>query len=123
VDAGAPEFSGANSGQKPEEPLGLEPNWKSISELIVFPKCLVCHNPNGEAKFLDLSTRQSFFEKRDELFGEGQKFLDFLDPANSYVIGVITDEFEPMPPEYSGLPRLNEDEVRTLMEWIGLGLP
>lgn len=83
---------------------------------ILGPKCVQCHNPNGEAKFLDLSSRQAIWNRRAEI-------LNFEDPQNSYLIEVITDPEEPMPPSYSKLERLTEDEVERLKEWIKRGMP
>jgi len=120
VDAGAPEFAGKTSSPQPVE---IQPVWASIYDHIVSSRCLVCHNPNGQAKFLDLSTRQTIFSNRDRVFGDGKKLIDFDDPDQSYLIEVIQDEAEPMPPIWSSIRRLNEDEVNVLKEWIKLGLP
>ncbi len=51
IAKGAPEKEGDPS--IPIQPVVLEPTWKSISENLIHPKCLVCHNPQGQAKFLD----------------------------------------------------------------------
>ena len=117
---GAPEVARTNPGNTeptPVEPTKLEPTWNSLSELVFFPKCTTCHNPNGEASFLDLSSRQTFFDNRDYLLN------NFENVESSYLIEVITDPDEPMPPPYSGLDRLTEEEVKTITEWIKRGLP
>lgn len=123
IDAGAPEK--ATQAPKDPEPIVLQPNWKSVSENILFPRCLICHNPQGQAKFLDLSSRQVIFQARDRIFGEGagKKLLDFDSPQNSYLLDVIQDPNEPMPPISSNIPRLNAEEIQVLADWIGLGLP
>lgn len=118
ANAGAPDFQ----TEEPKSPIGLEPNWPSISVRLIFPKCLVCHNPQGQAKFLDLSSRQSFFNARNRDFG-GQKLLDFETPNNSYLISIVQDPDEPMPPTKSRIPALTSEEVRILTTWIELGLP
>lgn len=100
----------------------LQPDWDSISVNLVFPKCLVCHNPDGQAKFVDLSTRQAFFSSRDRLFG-GQKLLDFENPSESYLVSIVQDPSEPMPPPVSRIPQLTADEIAVLTKWIELGLP
>ncbi len=119
IDAGAPN-TGADSG--PPTRNELAPNWESLSQNIFYPKCTSCHNPNGEAKFLDLSTRQAWFEGRDRDFG-GLTLLDFENPSESYVMKVINDPFEPMPPAYSNIPVLSAEEKDAIEEWIRRGLP
>jgi len=113
--AGTP-FDSDDTDSTPTEPE-LEPLWESVSVKIIFPKCVSCHNPNGQASFLDLSTRQSFFDNRDYLLN------NFEDVENSYLIEVITDPDEPMPPKWSSFEQLNEKEISTLIEWIQKGLP
>ncbi len=100
----------------------LEATWVSLSSKVFFPKCLVCHNPQGQAKFLDLSSRQAFFEQRDRDFG-GEKLLNFEQPEESYLISVINDPFEPMPPIWSNIEQLKPEEVEVIIEWIEKGLP
>ncbi len=123
VAAGAPE----QPGQIPSDPelVVLQPNWNSIHALIITPRCLVCHNPQGQAKFLDLSSRQAIYMARNRIFGpgEGKTLLDFDKPGSSYLLDVIQDPVEPMPPVLSNIRRLNKAEIDTLIEWIGLGLP
>ncbi len=123
AERGAPEFAGQDPSEPP--PVVLTPDWKSIAENIIVPKCVVCHNPQGQAKFLDLSSRQVIFDARNELFGDDQKLIDLDAPENSYLISVITDEFEPMPPPppISNFGRLSAEEVSVLTKWIELGLP
>jgi Planctomycete cytochrome C len=91
-------------------------DWNSISAGIFFPRCMPCHNPRGQARFLDLSSRDSVLAARDKLF-------NFADPEASYLIEVIRDPLEPMPPPTSSLRPLSEDEVLVLIDWIAQGLP
>jgi len=113
IARGAPLGAG---GEAPK-PTELVATWESISKRIIFPKCVQCHNPNGQASFLDLSSRQKFFEQREDLLN------NFEDAQNSYLIEVITDPEEPMPPTWSNIPPLNQNEVKILIEWITKGLP
>ncbi len=115
VSAGAP-FED-DDGEDPPAPIELAPTWESLSKNVIFPKCVQCHNPNGQASFLDLSTRQKFFEQRVDYLN------NFEDVANSYLLEVINDPDEPMPPVWSNIERLNEKEVKALIEWIENGLP
>lgn len=123
VNNGAPEFVEIDNGEDdtsvpgPMEPVKLEATWESVSQKIIFPKCVSCHNSNGQASFLPLATRQDFFDGRDYLLN------NFEDARNSYLIEVITDPEEPMPPVWSPFEQLNEEEVKILIEWIEKGLP
>ncbi|OUS00157.1 hypothetical protein A9Q84_02955 [Halobacteriovorax marinus] len=111
---------GAPFGDNPPPSGGsneLSAEWRSISKKVIFPKCLRCHNPNGQASFLDLSTRQKFFEQRDYLLN------GFSDVENSYLFEVLNDDEEPMPPASSGIERLTTFEKEILKEWIEKGLP
>ncbi len=118
---GAPEF--ANQMGTEPEPAILEPNWNSISEEILQSRCLVCHNPNGQAKFLDLSTRQSIFAARNRMYGGAKRLIDFDSPTKSYLLEIVQDPIEPMPPIRSNIRRLNSNEIRVVTEWISFGLP
>jgi len=95
----------------------LVATWNSISKKIVFPKCVQCHNPNGQASFMDLSTRQKFFEEREYLLN------NFEDVENSYLFEILNDPEEPMPPVWSGIDRLSEEEMKVIKVWIEKGLP
>lgn len=120
VNKGAPEKNG--DVIKLPAPNKLEANWKSINQNIITPKCLVCHNPQGQAKFLDLSNRQSIYDKRNKLYG-GIKLINFDNPEESYLVQILNDEEEPMPPVWSNINRLTDEQVKIIKEWITLGLP
>lgn len=113
VNIGAPLGSGGNDSGTRE----LEPTWESLSIKIFFPKCVQCHNPDGQASFLDLSTRQSFFDNRNDLLN------NFEDVENSYLFEVLNDPDEPMPPAFSGIGVLSEQEKAVIKEWVEKGLP
>lgn len=120
IAIGAPEFQGQ---QPPQEPQPVLPSWSSVSETIFFPKCTVCHNPNGQAKFLDLSTQEALFLNKNKIFGDNQKLIDVENPEQSYLLSIVQDEFEPMPPSYSGITVLNQSQIELLKDWISLGIP
>lgn len=120
ISQGAQEKNGETS--QPPKVTPLEPRWESIAANIIFPKCLVCHNPQGQAKFLDLSDRQTIFAQRNYDSGGG-KLLDMDNVEDSYLLSVIQDEAEPMPPKQSNIPLLTPEELRALTDWIRLGLP
>ena len=121
IASGAPENEGVSNN--PALPINLEPTWKSISENVIIPKCLVCHNPQGQAKFLDLSSRQKIYENRNRVFAGGAKLIDLESPEKSYLVGILLDEDEPMPPVWSNIPPLSIDEIEIIKQWLGLGLP
>jgi uncharacterized membrane protein len=121
IDKGAPEF--INQPSRPIEQNPLVPRWNSIYENIVSTKCLVCHNPNGQAKFLDLSSRESVLQNANRVFGNGQKLLNLEVPDESYLLSILQDDEEPMPPKSSNISRLSENDVNVLKEWISKGLP
>jgi hypothetical protein len=123
IRAGAPEKAGTAEPQPPPEPTELVPTWTSISENILLPKCVVCHNPTGEAKFLDLSNRRSIFDSRDRVFSGGEKLINFEEAEKSYLIQILKDEEEPMPPPYSKIERLEPNQIEVFTEWIRQGLP
>lgn len=101
----------------------LAPHWESIYANVIAMKCLTCHNPKGSSSFLDLSSRQAVFDKRNKVYSNGQKFIDFDQPEQSFLLHIIEDEDEPMPPSWSGIERVTEEEINTLELWIRLGLP
>ena len=113
VLAGAP---GPSLNTPPAPTLELEATYESINTHILAKKCTVCHSPQGQVPFLDLSTRFAIFEQRDYL-------LDFDKPDQSYILEVIQDPFEPMPPKDSPFEQLTDKEIKILQKWIGLGLP
>jgi hypothetical protein len=121
ISQGAPDQ--IDGTMEPNLPESLAPTWNSLSENVIVPKCLVCHNPQGQAKFLDLSNRQAIFNARNRIYGGEFKFLDFENPDNSYLMQVLNDQEEPMPPVWSNIPRLTIDELKTIKQWISLGLP
>ncbi len=129
IAKGAPNLEMTNPGPgnpNPRLPPQLEPTWASISLNIIGPKCMVCHSPQGQAKFLDLSTRQAIFNVRNKRFGFGsdeKAFLDFDEPSNSYLMDIVQDPIEPMPPLDSNIELLSAEELQVLTDWIGLGLP
>lgn len=122
IDKGAPNDAGEPGGVP--DPA-LEPNWISLSSQVIIPKCVVCHNPNGRAKFLDLTSRQVIFAQRDKTFNGSPKLIDFDQPEKSYMIQLVTDPIDPMPPPppFSNIPPLTAEQVSVLTEWIALGLP
>ena len=120
IQEGAPEFSDMTT--QPIYFPPLEPTWKSIYDGLIAPKCLVCHNPNGQAKFLDFSNRDAVYSQKNRTFG-GVKLIDFENPDDSYIIQILTDKDEPMPPIWSNISLLSDDERKVFSQWLALGLP
>ena len=115
VAAGAPEKVGQDTGGDIPKPVIL-PNWKSLQTALFRPHCVACHSPQGEVPWLDFTTYESIMSEKDELFDED-------DPAASYILEVILDPEEPMPPLESDVPRVNQDHLRNLVLWIEAGFP
>ncbi len=112
-----PNQDGGNKPPTDVQEEELIATWDSVSKKVIFPKCVTCHNPGGQAGFLDLSSRQAFFDNREFLLN------NFQNPEQSYLIEVITDPEEPMPPLWSSFPQVTPEEVEVLKEWIIKGLP
>lgn len=112
IDAGLP------NGETPNTPTDakLVPTYASIDKHILGTKCIQCHNPQGSAKFLDLSSREMIWKERKLLF-------DFDAPEKSYIVQVISDSEEPMPPRWSDLDQVDKEEIEVITKWIGAGLP
>ncbi|MBD66047.1 MAG: hypothetical protein CME62_12625 [Halobacteriovoraceae bacterium] len=113
VSAGAP-FSVEN--QKPDE-IKLAPHWESLSQKVFFPKCVRCHNPNGQASFFPLDKYEDFVKNQDYLLN------NFEDVENSLLVEVLTDPVEPMPPIWSELERVSAEELAVIKEWIKNKIP
>ena len=120
IQSGAPEF--ADQVAQPIQIPLLEPTWKSIYGGVIAPKCLVCHNSLGQAKFLDFSNRDSVYNQRDRTFG-GTKLINLENIDDSYLIQILSDQDEPMPPKWSNIPALSENEINIFKRWLALGLP
>lgn len=119
VRAGAPFTKGPTPAPTPRE---LAPDYESLAENVFGPRCVVCHSPRGEAKFLDLSSGAGLRAAAAKSWG-GESLFVPEDPEASYLIQVIRDPVEPMPPRRPGLRPLNEGEIDVLVEWIRRGTP
>ncbi len=128
VDQGAPLFVGEQAEAVGES---LQPNWFSIRNNILGPKCILCHNSFGRRGPNDMSTYESLMT----WFQKSPKLFDVSDPENSHFIGAIigrVDEdeffFDAMPfissrDDVSDLSEVTDLELDVLKEWIGNGLP
>lgn len=114
--AGAPRGSSSGGDSGGGGTLPLAPTWASVSQNILFAKCVVCHSANGQVPFPSFETRNEMFAIRDQ-------FFDFDRPEDSYFFEVIEDPIDPMPPVESGFEKLSQTELEVLKEWIRLGLP
>jgi mono/diheme cytochrome c family protein len=119
IAAGAPLEVNAPSTPPPT----LSPTFASLNAEVFTPLCVSCHGPNGQAKFLDLSSQEAILAARSRMFANGKKLFDSANPDASYILEVVNDNEEPMPPPYSNLRRLSVEEVGALREWISRDLP
>lgn len=128
VNQGAPKVVGEMVMLFPEK---LEPNWISIRNNILGPKCIMCHNGFGPRGKRDLSTYQSL----QNIQTQWPKFLNSQSPEESHFIGSIIGRFDDdefnfvsMPyntggDDVSNIPDLTQEEFNIILEWIGLGYP
>lgn len=115
IAAGAPQGNVAPIKPDPADDT-LNATYNSIAKNLFGKKCVVCHNPQGQVPFLSLASREAIWEQRDYL-------LDFEKPEDSYILEVIQDPSEPMPPLESPFEQVTEEEINILKEWIGKGMP
>lgn len=128
VAQGAPEFVGETASL---EPSPLEPNWISLRNKVLGPKCILCHNTFSKRAPKSMET----YERLLEWSQESPELFSFTNPTDSHFVGAILgrvddDEFffDPMPfnspvDDVSDLPSVKEDELEVIKEWIALGLP
>jgi uncharacterized membrane protein len=93
----------------------LEPTYASLRALIFDPRCVSCHSSEGTANLYPLDSLANIVLQTD--------LIDRNNPEKSVLIEAVTRETFPMPPPKSGYPRLSDEEVKVLTEWIRLGLP
>lgn len=98
-------------------PVELAPNWNSLAKNVFFPKCVQCHNPQGEAKFLDLSTYEALEANKDDLLG------GLENGEHSYLVEVISDPDDPMPPNWTSIEPVSSEELSAIIKWINLKIP
>lgn len=131
VNDGAPEFAGKVSLAIP-----LAPTFKSLFANVIGPKCVACHTGRSNSPAppdVNLSSYEEIIKSNEKyalVFGDG--FLSQELGADSELIYLITDPVEPMPPiqipgnpDYNAnpIPKLNDDEVKALTDWILKGFP
>lgn len=123
--AGAPLGDDVTPGGPPNPDLNiLAPKYESINRNILAKKCTICHNPQGEVPFIDFSSREALWSNRNlPAWDIDLKLFDFEEPESSYILAIVRDEFEPMPPRDSGLEPVTDEELKVLKDWIELGLP
>lgn len=119
VSGGAPNEATASAPTTPPiDENVLQPTWASLSRNIFIPKCAVCHNPTGQAPWVDVSSRPGMAKTF-------QKHINFKNPEESNLIVRLADPEEPMPPlpPDSNIPQLTEEEIQVVVEWIKAGIP
>ncbi len=131
INQGMAEYSDGSSYLKTT--TELKPNWLSLRNQVLGPKCILCHNSFGlRSRGIDMSTYQA-------LLGWAQTnplLFNKEDPHESHFIGALigrVDEdeffFDPMPLNISAddvikeIPPATKEEIKVIKEWIRLGLP
>lgn len=128
VNQGAPEFVGAPPVELKYE---LEPDWLSLRNNLLGPKCILCHNSFGKRGPQDMSTYDSLMT----WYTSNPKLFDISSPEESHFIGAILgrvddDEFffDKMPfdsslDDVSPIADVTDNELSVLKTWVSLGLP
>lgn len=122
INQGAPEFvqGGENTSSPQPAPIDeLQATWDSLHKRIFVPKCTICHSPEGEAPWVDLTSREAMSKT---LIAE---HINFQKPEESNLIFRLRHKEAPMPPlpPFSNIPQLTEGEIEIVLEWIKRGLP
>jgi mono/diheme cytochrome c family protein len=113
IEGGAPRDPETVTAE-PEKPLTAD--WESLRRRIFVPKCLVCHNPQGQAPWINLSDRASAVKTL-------LPFINLAKPEDSYLMERLSSTEEPMPPFEYSLEQLNAEEIALVLQWLALGLP
>ena len=100
-------------GAKPQENLNIPPPMEPITELnfavlekkIFGPQCSSCHSSNGEAFYVDLTTRDAMMDK-----------INLEDPKNSRIYKAVFSGRMPQ-----GGPRLSNEDIALILQWISEG--
>ena len=125
IEAGAPELSGGipdpvpTPEPTPNDPLPpaetLKPTYASINKLIFGPKkCLECHVAGGRAEDYPMTTREEIIDPKIGL-------VNFSEPEKSSLVMSIQDGS--MPPRRLNLPKIPEEDINVIIEWIRQGAP
>jgi len=111
--AGTPEF--AKDPNPPRPPEVLKPTFASIKANIFVPKCIKCHNPDGNADRVPLETIEDLVKSP----------LEVVIPQNADESGLILVLLEgargKMPPENSGISPVSASEIEIIKTWINNG--
>jgi mono/diheme cytochrome c family protein len=104
--------------QDSTDDTSLIATWDSLNLKVFGPKCLICHNPIGQAPWIDFSNRTTMAKTL-------LKHINFKAPEESNLIIRLQDPEEPMPPlpPQSNIPQLTKSEIQTVIDWIHAGLP
>ena len=89
------------------EPVGLEPTFQSIHQLVLLPKCAGCHSPTGTRPREDYSTYEASINTGKIVPGNA---------AGSEMYKECTSGAMPL-----GTDRLTEEELAALRQWIDEG--
>jgi hypothetical protein len=102
--------SALDEGAKPVE-ITLKPNYQSLRENLFKTQCLGCHDDLGIFSKYDFSTYESTL---------GYPQLFEINPQEADVRFVKSLVTGAMP---KGKPRLSDEQIQVVREWVQLGLP
>lgn len=100
------------NGEFKPKPIPLAPNFESIKQNILSPKCIVCHRVGGKAEKIPLLTIDNIVNSPRRLIIRGY-------PDDSKLIWEIEDG--KMPPPESGIRPVTSIELSAIKEWIAKG--
>lgn len=95
-----------------------EPNFQSIFETVIQPKCLSCHEPGGRAEDVPLATYEDLFTGGFEVLvvpGEPESSLFYQ--------VMLPGARRPMPPPRSAIPPVELERLEAIRQWIEMGAP
>lgn len=103
----------------PPPPPVLTPNFSSIHELILRPKCISCHRVDSNSQ-----ANQMPFTSYDEIKNNPRPILfpELPDEGEGLILEVLrAGARKPMPPANSGITPVSDEEVLIIEEWIRNG--
>lgn len=99
----------------PPPPTGLQPTFESIMKVIVKPKCIECHNPDGQADLFPMETLEEWLDPFTKIIIPGDV------ESSLFIRSVRPTARKIMPPKKTGLAPLTPEEIEIVSQWIRAG--
>ncbi len=94
----------------------VEPNFLSIRDNIIVPKCIKCHNTQGKASDVP-------FESYEDLIS-GVMYTTVISgqpDESSFYTSLLADASKRMPPKSSSIQPLSDEQILSVRIWIENG--